>query len=114
MKLIENSISLAELTEMTNQMFGNLVKAVVDVQKEIIVVDAQMHADMEFFLLENNSQQSDIWGINLHPHLFPSRDWIEFDSMINIRPSWGNKTRGIDDSKIQEKIRIIVNKLVII
>jgi hypothetical protein len=114
MKLIEKTITLSELRDMATKMFGNLVKAVVDVEKGIMVVDAQMHADIEFFLLENGSDQNNLWGINLYPAKIHSSDWIEFDSLINIRPSWGNKTRGIEDPKIQEKVRTIVKKLVVI
>ena len=92
-------------------MFGNMVKAVVDVEKEIMVVDAGLHSDEESLLLEKESKQENLWGINLYPENFGKDDWIEFDSMINLRPSWGNKSRGVDDPKIQEKIKNIVNRL---
>jgi len=35
-----------------------------------------------------------------------------FDSMINLRPTWGNRSRGVDNEKIQEKIKKIVNSLI--
>jgi hypothetical protein len=111
MKLVDTSISLAELTEMSHKMFNKLVKGVVDVQKEIMVVDAPFHADQEYFLLEHDSQQGDLWGINIHPAK-EGDAWIEFDSIINLRPSWGNISRGVDDPKMQAKIRSIVNALV--
>lgn len=112
MKLVKENISLAELKQMSEKMFGGLVKAVVDIEKKIMVVDAGMHADEEIFLLENESRQQDLWGINLYPDQYAGVDWIEFDSMINIRPMDGNKSRGIDNSKICEKIIQIVNSLV--
>ena len=94
-------------------MFGSLVKAVVDIEKGIMVVDATMHADEEFFLLEQEgSKQEHLWGINIYPELRNSEKFIVFDSMINLRPGWGNRSRGVDDPKIQEKIKTIVNKLV--
>lgn len=92
-------------------MFGRLVKAVVDIEKEIIVVDAELHADQEELLLEMGSEQKNLWGINLYPDKY-NKDWIEFDSMINVRPSWGNRSRSVEDPLIQEKIITIVSKLV--
>ncbi len=93
-------------------MFGELVKAVVDVKLETMVVDAELHSDEEAFLLERGSRQADLWGINLYPDL---RDeaFVEFDSMINLRPSQGNRGRGIEDSLIRERIVLIVRALVI-
>ena len=93
-------------------MFGNLVKAVIDVEKGIIAVDAELHADEEALLLENGSEQKNLWGINLYPEL-SGEDFIEFDSMINLRPSQGNRSRGVEDLEIQKKIIEIVNKLII-
>ncbi len=112
MKIIEKAISLEELKSMAAIMFNNIVKAVVDVEQEIMVVDAQLHSDEEEYLLENGSLQENLWGINLHPELFGSPDFVEFDSMINIRPGQGNRTKGVENIHLQEKIRSIVAKKV--
>jgi hypothetical protein len=88
---------------MAEGRFGNLVKAVVDVERKIMAVDGELHADEEALLLENGSLQEDLWGINIYPDLEgPER--IEFDSIINIRPSQGNRSRSIDDPMIRERI----------
>jgi hypothetical protein len=83
MKIVKESISIGELQEMSKTMFGNLVKAVVDVEKEVMAVDADLHADEESLLLENGSKQEKLWGINFYPEL-TGDDFIEFDSMINL------------------------------
>lgn len=107
-------ISIDELKKMSEKMFGELVKAVVDIEREIMVVDAQMHVDEERYLTEElESEQQNVWGINLHPNKLPDHDWIEFDSIINIRPGVGNRTRSIDNEPLRKKIIAIVNKLVI-
>lgn len=93
---------------MSSEMFGNLVKAVVDVEKEILVVDAELHSDQEAYLLEKGSKQENLWGINIYPGL-DKDERIELDSMINLRPSQNNNTRGVEDKKIREKIVDIVN-----
>lgn len=112
MQLIDSSISLATLTKMAVDSFGDLVKAVVDIEKEIMVVDASLHADEEKELLLKGSRQENLWGINLYPELYESEDFIEFDSMINVRPNQHNLSRSVDDKRIQSKIRDIVSRLV--
>lgn len=112
MQIVYEKISLNELKTMSTKMYNQLVKAVVDIEKNIMVVDAELHADEENLLLENESDQKDLWGINIYPEKFGTKDFIEFDSMINIRPSWGNYSRGIENIDIQKNIINLVNKLV--
>jgi hypothetical protein len=111
MKIVQNEISIQELKEMSQKMFGNLVKAVVDIEKGIMVVDGELHADEEALLIEKGSTQKNLWGINLYPEL-TGDDFVEFDSMINLRPSQGNRSRGVDDQNLQKEIIKIVNNLV--
>lgn len=111
MKIIKDSITLSELSEMTKRMFDNMVKAVVDIEQKIMAVDAPMHSDEEAGLISQGSQQDNLWGINLYPEKY-GEDFIEFDSMVNIKPNQGNRSRGIDDPKIRKAIIQIVNQLV--
>jgi len=111
MIIVSESISLSKLKKIAAERFGILVKAVIDVEKEIMAVDAELHADQEALLLEKGSKQEDLWGINIYPEM-PESERIEFDSMINLRPSQGNRTRGVDNPAIRQKIIEIVNKLV--
>lgn len=113
MKIIKDQIKINEIEEMAKNMFGDFVKVVIDIEKEIIALDAELHADQEALLIEKGSSQKDLWGINLYPEMHASDDFIEFDSMINLRPSQGNKSRGVDDEKNQNKIKQIINKIVI-
>ena len=108
MKIIEDKISTSELKDMASKMFGNLVKAVVDVQKKILVVDAELHSDQEAHLLNQGSKQENLWGINIYPDM-ELEERVEFDSMINLRPSQGNNSRGVEDEDIQKRILEIVN-----
>src|SRR5437016_203753 len=98
MKLVEKSISLKELQTMASRMFGGLVKAVVDIRRGIMVVNAPMHADEEQYLLTHGSQQDDVWGCNIYPDL-TGEDFIEFDSMINLRPRLNNFSRDIENEE---------------
>lgn len=111
-EIIKDSISKEELRNIAKNQFGDLVKAVVDVEKEIMAIGGELHADEEALLLQNGSHQENLWGINLY--LNKSNDeFIEFDSMINVRPSQENKSRGVDSLEIQRKIRDTVSKLIL-
>ena len=100
---------LSDLKIIAANLFGDMVKAVVDVDKEIIAIDAELHADLEGLLLQQGSKQVNLWGINLYPEL-SGEQFVEFDSMINIRPSVGNKSRGVDSEQIRKKIVEIVGR----
>ena len=111
-KIIKDSITKEELRNIAKNQFGDLVKAVIDIEKEIMAIGGELHADEEAILLEQGSQQENLWGLNIYPDKLED-DMIEFDSMINIKPSQENKSRGVDSLEIQRKIRNIVNKLVL-
>lgn len=104
-------IAVDELRALARGRFGEMVKGVVDLRRAILLLDADLHADQEAELLADGSQQSDLWGINLYPDL-PGDDWLEFDSMINLRPSFGNRSRGVDDPGTREAIAALVGRLV--
>ncbi len=113
MRLIEDKITNEELKKMSEKMFDGLVKAVVDIEKEIMVVDAELHSDQEDFLLQQGSEQNNLWGINFYPDQVGTDDWLEFDSMINLRPSQNNRSRSVESKEIREKIKKVVAKLVV-
>lgn len=112
MQIVRHAIAVSTLAEMTQRMFGNLVKAVVDVERGIMAIDGEMHSDEEALLLDEGSHQNSLWGINLHPGQFGTPDFIEFDSVINIRPSQGNRTRSVDDPAARARVTSVVNRLV--
>jgi len=104
-------MALNEIKVMAEATFGNLVKAVVDIERELMAVDAELHSDLEALLLENGSKQKSLWGINLYPEI-PGDDFVEFDSMINMRPSQGNRGRGIENEEIRKKIIAVAVKMI--
>ena len=112
MKIVKDQLQITEIKEMAKKMHGNFVKAIVDIEKKIMAVDAPLHADLfELLIREENSEPQYLWGINFHPDK-TGEDFIEFDSMMNIKPSLGNRTRGIENEEIKNKIIEIVNELV--
>ena len=104
-------VSMEELRRLAAGRFGDMVKAVVDLKRGLMLLDADMHADQEAELLSEGATRRDLWGINLYPDM-PDADWLEFDSMINLRPSFGNRSRGVDDPATRTAITELVRRLV--
>jgi hypothetical protein len=109
--IVRTSVTKANLIVMAQQQFGDMVKAVVDIDQGIMAIGGELHSDEEALLLEHGSLQRNLWGINLYPER-PASEWIEFDSMINVRPSGGNRSRYVERPEIREAVTAIVNRLV--
>jgi hypothetical protein len=110
-EIIRRSIPRAHLSRLAEAQFGDMVKAVVDIERRLVAIGGELHADEEAALMEDGSAQGDLWGINLYP-AETGDAWIEFDSLINVRPSHGNRSRNVEDRVIQERIRHIIHALV--
>ena len=107
MRLVKERISRAELGELAAASFGNMVKAVVDVEMEILVLGGEMHADCESVLLEDGSEQDDLWGANW----YPAEQRIEFESLINIRPRLGNRSILIQDENLRKQVESVTREI---
>ena len=112
MTIIDSQIELSELSAMAEKLNGEMVKAVADVRLGILAVDAELHSDLERELLCQGSMQEDLWGFNIYPECAGEDDFIEYDSLINIRPSQGNRSRSVEDVHVQKSIVDLVNKKV--
>ena len=111
MRIVREPIGMDELRQLAVDQFGDFVKAVVDVRAGVMAVGAELHADEEALLLEQGARQADLWGINLYPDR-PAAERVEFDSMINVRPAQGNRSRSVDDPGIRQRIQEVVARLV--
>ena len=109
-KIIKKEITKKELIKVGKEFFDEMVKIVVDIEKEIMAVGGELHSDAAELLIKNGSKSINLWGINIYFNE-PKEEWIEFDSLINIKPAIGNRTMGIENSKIKDKNKKIVNKL---
>src|SRR3990167_6354608 len=110
-KIIKNKISRSELRALAHEQYGDIIKAVIDVRQKIMGVGGELHVDIQSLLIEKeNSQGGDTWGINLYLEK-SGEDFIEFDSMINLKPNLGNRSRDVGSPEIKEKIKNIIHKL---
>ena len=109
---MKKSISREELLSIAQEGFGDVVKAVVDVEQGIMAVGGEFHSDEEVLLMEQEgSKREHTWGVNLYPKE-RGDGFVEFDSMVNLKPSFGNRSRIVQDSQTQKNIRNIVERLV--
>jgi hypothetical protein len=105
---VVEKITIGELREMSRTMSEPFVKCVVDVRRRLLVADAGLHSDEELFMLEQGSEQADLWGVNLWPESYGTEEFVEFDSMINIRPMQNNRSRSVEDHATRQMIYEIV------
>jgi hypothetical protein len=109
--IISAPINTQRLLEIAARRFGDMVKAVVDTERRVVALGGELHSDEELALIEQGSEQVHLWGINIYPDK-PRSEWVEFDSLINIRPRSGNRSRSVEDAAIRILICEIVDSLV--
>lgn len=110
--IVRAPISLDNISSMAQSSFGDMVKAVVDIGRGVMAIGGELHADEEALLLSDGARQSDLWGINLYPAEHGTPGWIEYDSMINVRPAQGNRSRSVEDATVREQVAMTVDQLV--
>lgn len=110
-RIVREPMRLDELRALARAQFGDFVKAVVDVRGVAMAIGGELHADEEALLIEQGARQADLWGINIYPDR-AGADRIEFDSMINVRPSQGNRSRSVEDPALRERIVTVVAGLI--
>ncbi len=111
-KIVKDNITLDELRSLAREQYGDLIKAVVDTELGIMGVGGELHVDIQSLLIEKEHARGDTtWGINLYLEK-TGDEFIEFDSMVNLKPSLGNMTRGVGNKDIRDKIKEIVGRLV--
>ena len=111
MIVLDGKISIGQLSALAENLYGDMIKAVADVRNNLLAVDAELHSDLERLLLENGSEQEDLWGFNIYPDM-QGEDFIEFYSLINIRPRQNNRSRDVEDAEVRRQIVDIVDKFI--
>lgn len=110
-EILRHPTNRRRLAAIAESQFGDMVKAVVDVERGVMAIGGELHADEEAALMDDGSRQEHLWGINLYP-AEPGDGLIEFDSMINVRPSQGNRSRNVENSELRDRIGQIVARWV--
>lgn len=109
-EIIHEKTTPERVREHAKATFGDMVKVVVDVRRGIMAIGGELHADAEAVLLNDGSKQADLWGANIIIEK-PLGENIEYNSLINIRPSQGNRSRDIQDAAICDRVRAVLAHL---
>lgn len=110
MEIISKKISRDELNKMDSGYFEDKIKAAADIEKQIIGVDVELHADIEGALIEEGSELCNLWGINFLADEDEIEEFVKVDSLINIHPKQNNRSRDVEDENIRNKILEAVEK----
>jgi len=106
--IIKEKISKDHLKQLAQETFGDMIKIVVDLERNIMAIGGEMHADCEQVLLEDGSKQENLWGANIYPDS-DEDNFIEYQSLINIRPRVGNRSMEIEDENIRNQVKRVIN-----
>ncbi|MBE9116564.1 hypothetical protein IQ249_11700 [Lusitaniella coriacea LEGE 07157] len=104
--LIRDHATQAQIDEML-QILGAYIKLAVDIEQGILAGGGELHADCEQVLLENGSQQENIWGADWNP--FTQK--VTYEALINIRPRQNNRSMEILDPVIRERVEQIARQI---
>lgn len=110
-EIIRKPIPLSRVREAAAHSFGDMVKAVVDLRRRVMVLGGEMHADGERLLLDDGSKQEDLWGLNMYPDRLGD-EFIEYTSLINIRPRQNNRSHEIQDEAIRAQVKAVIHELI--
>jgi hypothetical protein len=109
--VVSTRIDAADLKRLVELFFVDMVKLVVDVERTLVAVGGELHADAEAILLEAGSRQVDLWGANYYPGLGPDQ-CLEYTALINVRPAQGNRSMEVQDPATRERMAVLVRALV--
>lgn len=104
--LLTKKASSSQIQDMLRE-YEDMIKIVVDVRRRYLSGGGEMHSDCESILLEDGSEQDDLWGANW----FPGEQRIEFESLINIRPRLGNRNIVIQDENLRKQVESVTREL---
>ena len=108
-RVVKEPISCAIAKEVAKEFYGDMVKGVVDIEREIIALGGEWHMDANRMLMEHGSRQDTVWGFNF----YPEESRIEYTSLINIRPAQNNRKIEIQDEELKRKMEKIIRKLIL-
>ena len=110
-KVFNSQVSKEDLLALAKSGYGDMVKGVIDINKRLLALGGELHADCEQILLDRGSKQGDLWGFNIYPEK-TKEEYLEYTSMINIRPRQGNMDRDIKDLNLRCQIKNIIDEMV--
>lgn len=84
--------------EKLRERFGEYIKTVIDIHRNICSAGCDRHVESEQMLLETGSKQRNLWGGGVDV----ATKTTDCNSFINIRPSQNNTSNEIQDSRVRK------------
>lgn len=110
-RILDKKINIDEVKKLAEHWYGTMIKGCVDVERGIVAIGGDYHIESSEFLTASDSKFEDVWGFNIRFEENPD-GVLEFDSMVNIKPNFGNRSRGINNEEIIKKAREIIYKFI--
>lgn len=111
-EIIKKRIAKSYLKKFLDKPFKEVVKFVVDLDQQIIALGGELHSDAAEKLIRQGSDNRNLWGGNFYP-LKSKKDWLEYSSLINLKPSQDNFAIDIKNQPIKKQINKIIKQLII-
>ena len=110
-KILDHKISIEEVKKMADSWYGTMIKGSVDIEQKRVALGGDYHIESSEILTASGSKFEDVWGFNIRFEEVPD-GVLEFDSMVNIKPNFGNRSRGIGNEEIIKKATEIIYKFI--
>ena len=109
--ILDHKINAEEVKKLANLWYGTMIKGTVDIKLERVALGGDYHIEDSELLTSTGSKFEDIWGFNIR--FEENKDGIlEFDSMVNIKPNFGNRSREVNNEEIIKKATRIIYKFI--
>ena len=110
-KILDNKINIEEVKKLADSWYGTMIKGTVDVELRRVALGGDYHIESSEILTSSGSKFEDVWGFNIR--FEENKDGVlEFDSMVNIKPNFGNRSRGINNQEVIKKATHIIYKFI--
>ena len=110
-KILDKKISINEVKKLADIWYGTMIKGAVDIEGGRVALGGDYHIEDSELLTSTGSKFEDIWGFNIR--FEENLDGVlEFDSMVNIKPNFGNRSRNIGNEEIIKKATEIILRFI--
>ncbi len=109
--ILDHKITLEEVKKIADFWYGTMIKGAVDIERGRVALGGDYHIEDSELLTSTGSKFEDIWGFNIRFEE-NSDGVLEFDSMVNIKPNFGNRSRGIHNDGVIKKAKEIIYKII--
>jgi len=109
--ILDHKISIEEVKKIAEFWYGTMIKGAVDIESSKVALGGDYHIEDSELLTSTGSKFEDIWGFNIRFEEVPD-GVLEFDSMVNIKPNYGNHSRNIVNEEVIKKATDIIYKFI--